>query len=516
MEKLESYVAGEWIAGKGKPAVLVDPTTEEPVAEAGTEGVDFGKAVAYARDVGGAALRALTFAERGELLRAFSRAIHAHRDELIELAVQNCGNTRGDAKFDIDGASGTLAWYADLGKELGAQRFLVDGEGIQLGRGPRFVGQHVFVPRAGVAVHVNAFNFPAWGLAEKAACALLAGMPVISKPATSTAVVAHRIMRVAVDVLPKGALSFVAGAPGDLLTHLTGQDVLAFTGSSDTGVTIRTMPNVVKHAVRVNVEADSLNAAVLGPDVAEGDETFHMFVRDVVRDMTQKAGQKCTAIRRVFVPTARLEAAREALASRLDEHKVGDPRVEGVTVGPLATAQQQRDVRKGIELLRAESASAHTLPISKDHGGASGKGYFVEPTLFVGDGARAKAVHEHEVFGPASTLLAYESTGDMIEQVRRGQGGLVASVYTEDRAFAGEALFGIAPFHGRVMLGSEKIADQAPGPGTVLPQMIHGGPGRAGAGEELGGVRGLAFYSQRVAVQGARPVLEALLGTKKA
>ena len=518
MEKLESYVAGEWIAGKGKPVVLVDPTTEEPVAEAGTEGVDFAKAVSYAREVGGPALRALTFAERGELLRAFSRAIHAHRDELIELAIKNGGNTRGDAKFDIDGASGTLAAYADLGKELGDQRFLLDGDGIQLGRSPRFFGQHVSVPRHGVAVHVNAFNFPAWGLAEKAACALLAGMPVISKPATSTAVVAHRIVRVAIDALPKGALSFVAGAPGDLLTHLTGQDVLAFTGSSDTGVTIRTMPNVVKHAVRVNVEADSLNAAILGPDVAEGDETFHMFVRDAVRDMTQKAGQKCTAIRRVFVPKAHLEAAREALASRLDEHKVGDPRVEGVTVGPLATAQQKRDVRAGLELLRAEAASAHTVPISKDHGGASGKGYFVQPTLFVGDAARAKAVHEHEVFGPAATLLpfAYESTSDMIEQVRRGHGGLVASVYTEDRAFAGEALFGIAPFHGRLVLGSEKIADQAPGPGTVLPQMSHGGPGRAGGGEELGGVRGLSFYSQRVAVQGARPVLEALLGTKKA
>ena len=279
METLQSYVAGAWITGSGKQSTLVNPATEEPLAVTSTEGVDFGQAVAFARAEGGPALRALTFAQRGELLRGMSRVIHEKREALIEVAIRNAGNTRGDAKFDIDGASGTLAAYADLGKELGDARFLVDGEGIQLGRSPRFVGQHVSVPRSGVAVHVNAFNFPAWGLAEKAACALLGGMPVISKPATSTALLAWEIMKLIVEakILPPGALSFVAGAPGDLLTHLGGQDVLAFTGSSDTGTMIRLMHSIAGGSVRVNVEADSLNGAVLGPDAKEGSgmDIFH-------------------------------------------------------------------------------------------------------------------------------------------------------------------------------------------------------------------------------------------------
>ena len=520
MEALQSYVADAWIAGTGKKSILVNPTTEEPLAETSTEGVDFAKAVAFAREQGGPALRAMTFAQRGELLRAMSRVIHANRDTLIDVAIKNAGNTRGDAKFDIDGASGTLAYYAALGKELGGERFLLDGEAAQLGRAPRFVGQHVSVPRHGVAAHVNAFNFPAWGLAEKAACALLAGMPVISKPATSTALLAFRIMKLIVDekILPPGALSFVAGSPGDLLTHLGGQDVLAFTGSSDTGATLRGMANIIRSSVRVNVEADSLNGAVLGPDVQQGSDTYNMFLRDVVRDITQKAGQKCTAIRRVFVPRARLADVQADLVERLRDAKIGDPAAEGVTVGPLATAQQLRDVRAGIERLAREAKIVLGGLGAFDRVGVAGdKGYFVQPTLFVNESPEtAKEVHEHEVFGPAATLLPYESTAQAIADVQKGAGGLVCSVYSDDRAFVGEIVLGIAPFHGRLMLGSEKIADQTPGPGTVLPQSIHGGPGRAGGGEELGGARGLAFYSQRVAIQGARPVLDALLGVKRA
>jgi 3,4-dehydroadipyl-CoA semialdehyde dehydrogenase len=519
METLESYVAGAWVAGSGKKSVLVNPTTEEPLAETSTEGVDFAKAVAFARAEGGPALRAMTFAERGELLRAMSRVIHQSRDALIEVAIKNAGNTRGDAKFDIDGASGTLAYYAQLGKDLGAERFLLDGEMTQLGRAPRFVGHHMSLPRHGVAVHVNAFNFPAWGLAEKAACAILAGMPVISKPATSTALLAFRIMKLIVDekILPPGALSFVAGSPGDLLSHLGGQDVLAFTGSSDTGAMLRGMPNIIKSSVRVNVEADSLNGAVLGADVEQGSDTYNMFLRDVVRDITQKAGQKCTAIRRVFVPRAKLADVQADLVERLRDAKVGDPAAEGVTVGPLATAQQLRDVRAGIERLAREGKVVLGGLGPFDRVGVAGdKGYFVQPTLFVNESPEtAKEVHEHEVFGPAASLLPYDSSAQAIADVQKGAGGLVCSVYSDDRAFVGEVVMGIAPFHGRLMLGSEKIADQTPGPGTVLPQSIHGGPGRAGGGEELGGVRGLAFYSQRVAIQGARPVLDALLGVKR-
>ncbi|MFO0759266.1 MAG: 3,4-dehydroadipyl-CoA semialdehyde dehydrogenase [Byssovorax sp.] len=521
METLQSYLSGAWVAGSGKMSLLVNPTTEEPLAQTSTEGLDFQKALAFARDEGGPALRALTFAERGELLRAMSRAIHAQRDALIEVAIQNAGNTRSDAKFDIDGASGTLAYYADLGKQLGNERFLLDGEGIQLGRAPRFFGQHVSLPRHGVAVHVNAFNFPAWGLAEKAACALLAGMPVISKPATSTALLSYRIMKLFTEqsLLPKGALSFVCGSPGDLLSHLTGQDVLAFTGSSDTGLTLRTMPNIAGRSVRVNVEADSLNAAVLGPDAAPGSETYNLFLKDVVRDMTQKAGQKCTAIRRIFAPKDVVDQVRDDLVDRLKEHKVGDPSLEGVTVGPLATAAQLRDIRAGIDRLASESTAVlgGNGPFEKA-GVAEGKGYFVPPTLFVNASPdTAREVHRHEVFGPCATLLPFDGTSaHAVAQIQKGEGGLVSSVYSDDRAFTSEMIFGIGPFHGRLFLASEKIADQAPGPGTVLPSMIHGGPGRAGAGEELGGVRGLAFYSQRTALQGSRPILEAILGSKKA
>jgi 3,4-dehydroadipyl-CoA semialdehyde dehydrogenase len=514
METLRSYIAGEWVAGTGKPATLVNPSTEEPLAETGTEGVDFGAALRFARERGGPALFALTFRERGELLRGMSRAIHDKRDELIELAMKNGGNTRSDAKFDIDGASGTLAAYADLGAELGERRWLLDGDAVQLGRSPRFVGQHILLPRRGAAVHINAFNFPAWGLAEKAACALLAGMPVVSKPATSTAVVAHRIMQLVVDakVLPAGALQFVCGSPGDLLSRLDGQDVLAFTGGGSTAATLRALAPVVKDSVRVNIEADSLNAAILGLDVEPGSDTYNMFLRDVARDITQKTGQKCTAIRRIFVPEAHVERVVEDLADRLGQTVTGNPEADGVSMGPLATASQLRDVREGIERLDGEAKRVVGGGAFEPVGAPKGKGYFVPPTLFLhSDAAKARAVHEHEVFGPVGTVLAYSDTATMTEWVRRGGGGLVSSLYSDDRGFSAEALFGIAAHHGRVMMGSEKIAEQAPGPGTVLPQMVHGGPGRAGGGEELGGIRGLSFYSQRTAVQGARPILEAIL-----
>jgi oxepin-CoA hydrolase/3-oxo-5,6-dehydrosuberyl-CoA semialdehyde dehydrogenase len=519
MENLESYVCGGWVTGQGKMATLVNPATEEPLAQTSTEGIDFGRAVEFARREGGAALRTMTYAERGELLRAMSRLLHANRDALIDVAIKNGGNTRGDAKFDIDGAIGTLAFYADLAQSLGPVRFLVDGEGVQLGRSPRFFGQHVMVPRAGVAVHVNAFNFPGWGFGEKAACALLAGMPVICKPATSTALLAFRMVKLLVEaqIFPRGALSFVAGPAGDLLAQLGGEDVVAFTGSSDTAVTIRTMPNIAGSSVRVNVEADSLNGAVLGPDARPGSETYRMFLRDVARDMTQKAGQKCTAIRRIFAPAADADQVKADLADMLRDARVGDPANDAVTVGPLATQAQLRDVRAGIERLAAEASIVLGAGPFERVGIAGEKGYFVPPTLLFSSAAdAARAVHTYEVFGPVATLLPYSGEAShAIDLVRRGGGGLVCSVYSDDRAFVTEMLFGIAPLHGRLMLGSEKIADQTPGPGTVLPQMVHGGPGRAGAGEELGGIRGLAFYSQRTAVQGSRPILEAILGLKK-
>lgn len=518
MIELDSFLGGRWARGRGRGATLLNPATEEELATASSEGLDLGAALAFARERGGPALRGLGFRERGELLRSMSRAIHAHRDELIALAIANGGNTRADAKFDVDGASGVLAAYADLGGELGEGTILADGEPAQLGRSPRLAGQHVLLPRHGVAVHVNAFNFPAWGLAEKAAAALLAGMPVLAKPAPSTALVAWRLVRILADekVLPEGALSLLAGDPGDLLDHLGAQDVVAITGASATGRRVRAGEGVLRNGVRVNVEADSLNAAVLGPDVAGGSEPWDLFVADVARDMTQKAGQKCTAIRRVFVPAGAIAPAVEAISERLRAVQVGDPAREEVGMGPLVTAQQLRAAREGVAELARAAEIAFGSADRVDALGAGGKGFFMGPVLLVSRAPSAgDAVHGREVFGPVATVIGYDgSAAQAAERVAWGGGGLVASVYSDDRAFLDPVVLGIAPHHGRVVIGSSKVAGQAIPPGTVLPQLVHGGPGRAGAGEELGGARGLAFYMQRTALQGDRAYVERLAGRR--
>src|SRR4051812_43578551 len=317
MRTLRSFVEGRWAEGKDPLATLVNPATEEPLARTSTRGIDFGAVLEFGRTQGGPALRELTFAQRGELLKAWSKALHAARDELIGLAIANGGNTRGDAKFDIDGAIATLAHYAELGTQLGSLKLLRDGDAVQLGRTARYAGVHLWVPRDGVAVHINAFNFPAWGTAEKAACALLAGMPILSKPATSTALVAWRLAEIGAPLLPRGAFQFLCGSPGDLLDRLGPQDVVAFTGSSQTANKLR--DQLGRRGVRLNVEADSLNAAVLGPDVQPGSATWDLFVADVARDMTQKTGQKCTAVRRIFVDPAQASGAQEALVDRLSQ-----------------------------------------------------------------------------------------------------------------------------------------------------------------------------------------------------
>jgi len=516
MLTLGSYVGGRWVEGSGGLAALLNPATEEPLARAAAGGIDRRAALVHARERGGPALRALTFAERGALLKAMGDALQARRDELLDLSLVSGGNTRSDAKFDVDGAIFTLAAYAELGKALGDRRFLVDGEGISLARSPRFHGQHIAVPRHGVALHINAFNFPAWGLAEKAAVALLAGMPVVSKPATSTCLLAHRIMEVVVEAafLPEGALQLLVGEAGDLLEHVGPQDVVAFTGSSDTGLRIRQMPQVLRHSVRVNVEADSLNAAVLGPDAEPGTETYELFLKDVLRDMTQKAGQKCTAIRRVLCPAGKADRVRDDLVDRLSTITVGNPTADGVRMGPVATAAQLADVRQGVALLARDGRLVFGHAQVQAVGAPEGKGFWCSPVLVeVEPGAEAPSVHGREVFGPVATVVPYSGTAaDAVALVVRGQGGLVSSIYSEDVGFTSEATLGVAPHHGRVFLGSAKIAEHSPGPGTVLPLLVHGGPGRAGGGEELGGVRGLSFYLQRVALEGSRPVIDKIVG----
>jgi oxepin-CoA hydrolase/3-oxo-5,6-dehydrosuberyl-CoA semialdehyde dehydrogenase len=518
MERLTSYLEGRWQAGDGPLAVLVNPATEEPLCEVAGGGLDLGKALAHARRHGGPALGALTFRERGRVLAGLAEALRARRDALLDIEMRNNGATRSDAKFDVDGAALTLTAYAELGDSLGDRRWITDGEAVELARSKRLGGIHVKRARPGVAVHINAFNFPAWGLAEKLAPAILAGMPVVSKPATATALTAWAMARAFVEsgALPEGSFGFLAGPAGDLVDHLSYGDVMAFTGSSELGCRLKGLPHVVRAGVAVNLEADSLNAAVLGPDVEPGSETWDLFVRDVLRDLTQKTGQKCTAIRRVLCPAARLDELTEALVQGAAAVGIGDPMAEGVRMGPVVNARQRDDVMAGLQRLgaalsrvRGEGRPREVLGVGE------GRGYFVDVHLFRStDPAAAIApgvVHELEVFGPAASILAYDGTPEAAsEAVALGRGSLVSSVYSDDRGWTERAVWGLCAWNGRVTLGSKQVAEASPGPGTVLPELVHGGPGRAGGGEELGLWRGMDLYLQRTAIQGYRPLVERL------
>lgn len=509
----QSYVLGAWSAGEGEGRTLENPATEQALATCSTSGIDFGAVLAHAREVGGPALRELGFGERGQRLKALAAALHEHRDELLDVSTQNGGNTRSDAKFDVDGATGTLAAYAHYAKGLDHEGFVSDGEGVQLGRTARFWGQHIQVPREGAAVHINAFNFPAWNMAEKMACALLAGVPVIEKPGTPSALLAWRMAEIIVasQLLPEGAFQLLCGSAGDLLEHMGPQDVLAFTGSSTTGALLRGNANLVQQNVHVNLEADSLNPAILAPDVTDEDEAFDLFTSNVVVDMTQKAGQKCTAVRRVLVPAGQVGAVVDALKDGLARIKVGDPAESDTRMGPVASRDQLADVRAGIELLAAEGevAVGGVEPVAD-------KGYFVAPTIVIA-GEGAAAVHEHEVFGPVTTVVPYSGEAEeAIALANRGGGGLVASLYSNDVAWSERVVLGISPWHGRVWVGADRVAEQAMPPGMVLPASLHGGPGRAGGGEELGGLRGLAPYLQRTAVQGFQGFVAGTFGIAEA
>jgi 3,4-dehydroadipyl-CoA semialdehyde dehydrogenase len=517
MKTLKSYVQGSWQEGTGSFVTLVDPSTEEEIARASSEGIDFGAVLAWARERGGPALRAMTFGQRAALLKDMSKVLRDHRDELLDLSARNTGTTKPDGSFDVDGASGTLAYYASIGWRLGDRTFLTEGEGVQLAKTEGFYGRHILVPRPGVAVHINAFNFPAWGFAEKAACALLAGMPVITKPATATALVTERCIELIVEAgfLPEGALQLIVGSTGDLLDRLGPEDVLAFTGSADTALGLRSRSNLLAANTRVNVEADSLNAAVLAPDVQDGSATFGLFLKDVVREMTQKTGQKCTAVRRILVPSDRMGAIQDALVEKLSKMVVGNPADSSVRMGPVATAQQLRDTLAGIGELGKAAKIVHGTGERTDGVGApAGKGFFVQPTLLRSDDARsAGPVHSREVFAPVATLLPYDGTvGDAAEIVALGGGTLVTSAYTDDASWAGDFVARGGGGTGRIYIGSEGSAGDAPGSGAALPQTLHGGPGRAGGGEELGGLVGVKLYLQRVAVQGTKTLVDGLVG----
>jgi 3,4-dehydroadipyl-CoA semialdehyde dehydrogenase len=505
MLTLQNYVCGRWTPGDGAAVTTTDPTTEAPYSTFKSGGVDAAAAVANAREKGGPALRAMTFGARAALLKKLSTAIHAERDALIEISIRGGGNTRGDAKFDLDGATGALAAYGAWGEALGDRTFLTDGDVVQLGRSAHWSGRHVLTSRLGVAFHVNAFNFPAWNMMEKAACAWLAGVPVIEKPGSSSAALAHRIAEIVVasNLLPEGAFQFSLGA-GGFLDRLGAQDALAFTGSSATAALLRGHQNVVTKSVRATFEADSVNAAVLGPDVSEGDDLWAAFASSIAQEMTQKAGQKCTAIRRIFVPKDRVAAAVDRIVEAVRAVKVGDPSGDA-RMGPVASARQFEDVRAGIERFVKAGLKVATGGLDK----IATKGYFVAPTLFVADRADVAIAHQEEVFGPVATVLPY--SGDAAEAaalVALGEGSLVTSVFSNDAAFSTAVALGVAPWTGRVWMLNDKSADKALPSGAVHPASIHGGPGRAGGGEELGGLRGLSLYLQRTALQGYGPYLQ--------
>jgi oxepin-CoA hydrolase/3-oxo-5,6-dehydrosuberyl-CoA semialdehyde dehydrogenase len=514
--RLQSYVQGHWQAGSGQAVALRDASTGAVVAEAVRGGLDYRGILEYARSVGGPALRALGFHERAALLRALGKRLMELKDEFYEVSYCT-GATRADSWVDIEGGIGTMLVFASKGRrELPDGRVYLDGGVEAISRGGSFLGQHICTSLEGAAVHINAFNFPVWGMLEKLAPAVLAGVPVIVKPATATAYLAECVVRRIVDsaILPPGAIQLICGGVGDLFDHLICQDVVSFTGSASTAQRLRVHPAVVRQAVRFVAETDSLNSSVLGPDARPGTAEFDFYVREVAREMTAKAGQKCTAIRRALVPEALAAPVVEALAAVLARTIVGDPRVEGVRMGPLASLDQRREVLQHVGTLRREADVVAGDPATCEPKGADReRGAFLPPLLMLCRDARAaRAVHEVEAFGPVATVLTYRDLPEAIMLARRGGGSLAGSVFTADEAVATELVLGLAPFHGRLVVVNRDCAQESTGHGAPLAHLVHGGPGRAGGGEELGGMRGVMHYMQRTAVQGSPATLTAVGG----
>jgi len=509
---LESWVAGRWRAPSDEGAPLLDAATGRPVARVSTAPVPAAEALAHARRTGGPALRALSFGERAALLKRLGAHLMEVKEEFYELSYAT-GCTRRDSAIDLDGGFGTLLAYASRGRrELPAGSVYVDGPVEPLGRSGAFVARHVLTSRRGAALQVNAYNFPVWGMLEKLAPALLAGVPSVVKPASATAYLTELVVRriVEAELLPEGALQLLVGGTDGLLDALDGQDSLAFTGSAATAARLRRHPAVVERSVRLTTEADSLNSCVLGLDAKPGTEEFDLFVREVVREMTVKAGQKCTAIRRAFVPREHLPAAEQALQAALAAVPMGDPRDPATRLGALVDRGQRDDVRRAVGRL-AEGGEIVTGDLDRGVGGFA-DGAFLAPVLLRYDDPEHPAVHDVEAFGPVSTLLPYDDADHVVDLMARGQGSLVASVVTHDPAFAREVVLGAAAFHGRVLVLDRDAAPESTGHGSPLAPLVHGGPGRAGGGEELGGIRGVLHHMQRTAVQGSPDMVAAVTG----
>ncbi|HUX32889.1 MAG TPA: phenylacetic acid degradation bifunctional protein PaaZ [Gemmatimonadaceae bacterium] len=512
---LQNYALGEWVAGTGKTTDLVHAVTGEKLGETSSGGLDFRAMAEYARAVGGPKLRAMTFHERARMLKAMAKHLMEHKDRFYEISAAT-GATRQDSWVDIEGGIGTFFAYGSRGRrDFPDETFYVDGAMEPLSKGGTFVGRHLCVPLEGVAVHINAFNFPCWGMLEKLAPTLLAGVPAIVKPATVTSYLTEAMVRemIAADLLPEGALQLICGSAGDLLSHLEGQDAVAFTGSAATGRMLKQSPAIVEHSVRFNMEADSLNCSILGPDAAPGTDEFDLFIKEVVREMTTKAGQKCTAIRRTLVPAGMEDAVVTALRARLDKVVIGNPAAEGVRMGPLASRDQVKDV--GARAAELRHAGQLVYGGGDDFavvGADRHTGAFFGPMLLVCDKPFTHhEPHDVEAFGPVNTVMPYASLDDAVELAKLGRGSLCGSLFTADPQVARQVVLGVAPYHGRFMVLDRTSARESTGHGSPLPNLVHGGPGRAGGGEEMGGVRGVLHYMQRTAVQGSPSVLTAVM-----
>jgi len=508
---LQNYAEGRWVAGAGAMAELRSAIDGDVVALTSSQGLDFAAMLRHARGRGGPALRALTFHQRAIMLKALADALTAKKESLYELSYST-GATKADSWIDIDGGIGTFAVYQGKGRrELPNERILIDGNVEALSRNGTFQGLHVYTSLQGAAVHVNAFNFPVWGMLEKLAPAFLAGVPAIVKPASATAYLTEAAVRIILEanVLPQGALQLIVGATGDLFEHLTAQDVVSFTGSAATAAKLRTHPVITRESVRFVAEQDSLNASVLGQDATPDSPEFDLFVKEVAKEMTVKAGQKCTAIRRALVPATLMDAAQAALIARLEKTTIGDPRDEATRMGALVSVSQRQDVRGKIAEIARDGAIIYGDPSAAP---VNEKGAFMSAVLLRCERPwDAKAVHDVEAFGPVSTLMPYKDAADAIALANRGKGSLVMSAFTYDTGFARDLVLGAGAFHGRVAFIDRDSAKESTGHGSPMPHMIHGGPGRAGGGEEMGGIRGVTHYMQRTALQGHPRVLSAIV-----
>lgn len=510
MEKLHNYILGEWITGDGDGQLLTNAYNSVPIATASTQGLDFKALTHYARTVGSPALRKLTFHERGLMLKALALHLRNHLDKFYQISYQT-GATKADSWIDIEGGIGNLFANASLRRKFPNEPFCLDGENHILGKQGSFAAQHLLLPKEGVAIHINAFNFPVWGMLEKIAVNLLAGVPAIVKPATVTSYLTHAVVQEIHNsgILPKGALQLICGSAGSLLSHVTSQDVVTFTGSASTGLLLKSSKNILEENVPFNMEADSLNAMVLGPDVEPTMPEWDLFIKEVRKEITVKAGQKCTAVRRIFVPENKLEDVEIALGKALAQTTIGVPTNDKVRMGSLAGFAQKNEVTEQVQKLLAASAIIYgSLDSVQLLEGDSSKGAFVSPLLLRNTNPfEFQAVHEVEAFGPVATIMPYKHLTDAIELVKKGKGSLCTSIVTNNTQVAKDFVMGVGTYHGRILVLNQACAKENTGHGSPLPLLVHGGPGRAGGGEEMGGVRGVKHYMQRVAVQGSPTML---------